>query len=154
MPGMTASATIYVEEKSNTLILSGKAMRFTPDAAYLKKMMATMQPPIGGRNDVQAAAPGLPGSGQVPPAGAMPQGNPPAGMMPGQAPEGLKTVWVKDEKGGIHPAPVVTGIDNGTSIEILSGLKAGDEVIISMTSSTVKKKASTTNGGPGGPFPF
>ena len=32
MPGMTASATIYVEEKENALILSGKAMRFTPDA--------------------------------------------------------------------------------------------------------------------------
>ncbi len=32
MPGMTASATIFIEEKQNTLILSGKALRFTPDS--------------------------------------------------------------------------------------------------------------------------
>ncbi len=149
MPGMTASATIYVEEKSNTLIVSGKAMRFTPDAAYLQKMMAKMPAPPGGLNTAQAATPG-----QVSPAGAMPQGTPPAGMIPGEGPEGSKKVWVKDDKGGIHPAPVVTGIDNGSSIEILSGLNAGDEVVISMTGSTVKTKAATTNGGPGGPFPF
>ena len=40
MPGMTASATIYIEEKQNTLVLSGKALRFTPDTEYLTKMMA------------------------------------------------------------------------------------------------------------------
>ena len=39
MPGMTASATIYIEEKQNTLVLSGKAIRFTPDTEYLTKMM-------------------------------------------------------------------------------------------------------------------
>jgi HlyD family secretion protein len=149
MPGMTASAIIYVEEKTNTLIVSGKALRFTPDAAYLKKVMAGFKPGPAGLNTAQAAAPG-----QVPPAGAMPQGMPPTGMMPGQAPEGTKTVWIKDDKGEIHPAPVTTGIDNGSSIEILSGLKEGDDVVISMTNSTVKAKAAKTNGGPGGPFPF
>ena len=35
MPGMTASAIIYVEERENSLVLSGKALRFTPDKAYL-----------------------------------------------------------------------------------------------------------------------
>ena len=43
MPGMTASATIYVEEKTNTLVLSGKAVRFTPDKEYLAKMFAKMK---------------------------------------------------------------------------------------------------------------
>ncbi len=42
MPGMTASATIFVDEKENTLILSGKAVRFTPDQAYMQKMFAKM----------------------------------------------------------------------------------------------------------------
>jgi HlyD family secretion protein len=153
MPGMTASATIYVEEKENTLILSGKALRFTPDAEFLKKLMARMQPPAGGRNNVQASAPqGT--SGQVPAAGEMPQGPPPGGLMPGIEIEGAKKVWVKDDRGGIHPVPITCGIDNGTSIEILSGLKAGDEVIVSMTSGAVKAKAASTNEGPPGPFPF
>jgi HlyD family secretion protein len=122
MPGMTASATIFIEEKQNTLILSGKAMRFTPDAAYLKSMMA--------------------GGGQ---------GMPSAGSFPG-LPEGMKTVWVKDEKIKIKPVPVNVGIENGSHVEILSGLKEGDEVIISMSGTA--KKESTRQGGPGGPMPF
>jgi HlyD family secretion protein len=35
MPGMTASATIFVEAKDNTLFIAGKALRFKPDTAYL-----------------------------------------------------------------------------------------------------------------------
>jgi len=43
MPGMTASATIYVEEKFDVLLLTGKAIRFTPDQAYMQKMFAKMK---------------------------------------------------------------------------------------------------------------
>jgi len=55
MPGMTASAIIYVEEKENTLTLTGKALRFTPDAAYMKKMFAEMQKSMPGRNTAMGA---------------------------------------------------------------------------------------------------
>ncbi len=115
MPGMTASAIIYVEEKKNTLTLSGKAMRFTPAAGSL---------PTGG----------------LPPALS--------------APDGSKMVWIKDVMAGLRPVPVVAGIDNGSSIEILSGLNEGDEVIISMNTGDVKATASKANAGPPGPFPF
>ncbi len=43
MPGMTASATIYVEEKDECSYLSGKAIRFTPMQEYLQKMMARIE---------------------------------------------------------------------------------------------------------------
>ncbi|MDD4645420.1 MAG: efflux RND transporter periplasmic adaptor subunit [Bacteroidales bacterium] len=43
-------------------------------------------------------------------------------------------VWVKDGS-KIHPVQVVTGMDNGTSIEIKSGLKEGDVVVLSMSQS-------------------
>ena len=63
MPGMTASATIYVEEKQNTLVLSGKAMRFTPDMAYMQNMMAKDgEKQTAGRP--QAAASGQPQAGR------------------------------------------------------------------------------------------
>ena len=48
------------------------------------------------------------------------------------------------------------GIDNGTDVEILSGLNEGDEVVISMDSGE-KKETTTTQqnqGRPRGPFPF
>ncbi len=157
MPGMTASSTIYVEEKQGTLTLSGKAVRFTPDTEYLKKMFTAMQKsgkmpkmPSGAANGMGATTAGMP-------AGQMPQGFPPAGMaMPGikQDPK-TKTVWVKDEKTGLHPSIIKIGVDNGSMVEVLTGLKEGDEVIISMESSSGKSSAAkSTDRGPGGPFPF
>jgi HlyD family secretion protein len=135
MPGMTASATIFIDEKENTLILSGKALRFTPSQAYMQKMFAKMP--------------------------AMPAGGPPAGLpLPGAGfgkdggKDGGKVVWVKNDQGGIRPNPIKTGIDNGTNIEVVSGLKEGDEVIISMSGDGASSSTKKTDNGPPGPFPF
>lgn len=128
MPGMTASATIFIDEKENTLILSGKALRFTPSQAYMQKMFAKM------------AASGPPAGMPFPGAGAGKNGG--------------KVVWVKNDQGGIRPNPIKTGIDNGTNIEVVSGLKEEDEVIISMSGEGASAAAKKTNDGPPGPFPF
>jgi HlyD family secretion protein len=161
MPGMTASATIFVDEKQNTLVLSGKAMRFTPDQAYMQaqfeKMMKDMPAGAmpqgtpaagaarpGATTAVNAAQPGA--SGTMP---AMPQG----GFGSFGAADGSKMVWVKDDKGGIRPNRVKIGIDNGSNVEILEGLKEGDEVVISMSSGDAAE-SSSQNQGPRGPFPF
>ncbi len=130
MPGMTASATIYIKEKQNTLVLSGKTLRFTPDTEYLKKMMA----------------------GAVGKPTLMPEGMPATGSIQGMT-EGDNIVWVKEEKRGVRPVPVTIGIENGSNVEILSGLSEGDEVIISMTSSA-KKATTRSNSNPGGPPMF
>jgi HlyD family secretion protein len=153
MPGMTASATIYVEEKTNTLVLSGKAVRFTPDKEYLAKMFSKMK--AGGpQGNMPAGGPsGAPsGSAGTPPAGQS-MGTPPAGMFPG-APgtdPSTKTVWVKDDKMGVRPNMIKIGIDNGSNVEVISGLKEGDEVVISTgDAKTTTKRAA--NGPPGFPF--
>ncbi len=127
MPGMTASATIYIQEKPNTLVLSGKAMRFTPDTEYMMKMV--------NKSDQ----------------GALPSGMPVE--MNAGIPEAAKMVWMKDEKNGIRPVPVTVGIENGSTVEILSGLSEGDEVIISMNN-PAKKATTRANAGPGGPPMF
>ncbi len=139
MPGMTASATIYIEEKNNTLVVSGKAMRFTPDTEYLTRMMKNP-----GKAGMPAGAPTVSptGTAGMPPA---PQGAN-AGALPGM--EGAKMVWVKDEKNGIRPVPVTIGIENGSNVEILTGLNEGDEVIISMNDPAKKVTARANAGGP------
>lgn len=152
MPGMTASATIYVEEKTNALVLSGKAVRFTPDKEYLAKQFSKMKaggPPA----NMPAGAP----SGSFAPTGSMPagqtMGTPPAGMAFGASNSDpkTKTIWVKDDKMGIRPNMIKIGIDNGSDVEVISGLNEGDEVVISSgDAKTTAKK--TTNGPPGFPF--
>jgi HlyD family secretion protein len=147
MPGMTAVTDIYVEEKQNTLILPGKAIRFTPDPAYLQKLMKRMKPGNNGLRKVPAAAPSV----KPPLPGTFTPG---METKTGEAAPGTKRVWVKDETGGIHPVNASIGIDNGLNVEILSGLKEGDEVIVSMSSVASKTKTSKTSNAPRGPFPF
>jgi HlyD family secretion protein len=152
MPGMTASATIYVEEKTNTLILSGKGVRFTPDAEYLKRMFTEMQK----RGDL----PARPASGSMPstmPTGGARMGSAPSGMgFPGMNNDPkTKTVWVRDQKMAMRPQMIRIGIDNGNNVEVLSGLNEGDEVITSMDSPSIDAAATRPNSGrPRGPFPF
>ena len=55
----------------------------------------------------------------------------------------------------MRPVMIRIGIDNGTNVEVLSGLKEGDEVIISMDSPSIEAAASRSdNDRPRGPFPF
>jgi HlyD family secretion protein len=154
MPGMTASATIYVEEKTNTLLLSGKALRFTPDQAYMMKMFSKMKA-SGSMPKMPAGDPtGTSGMPQNVPAGQSVQGMPSATAMAAMNSDPkTKTVWLKDDKMGIRPNRINIGIDNGTSVEVLSGLKEGDEVVISSGDKEVKSTAKKTDNGPPG-FPF
>jgi HlyD family secretion protein len=155
MPGMTASATIYVEEKKDALILTGKAVRFTPDKEYLMKQFEKIRA-SGNMPKMPAGAPAISGGAASAPAGS---GSMPTGMqagMPGMpfgpnADPKTKTVWLKDAKMGIRPGVIKIGIDNGTSVEVLSGLKEGDEVVISAGDKDAKTKR-TENGPPGFPF--
>jgi HlyD family secretion protein len=157
MPGMTASSTIYIEEKQSTLTLSGKAIRFSPDTEYMKKMFTEMQK-SGKMPKMPAGAPAVVGS--MPAnmsAGQMGQGLPGPGFgIPGtKSDPKIKTVWLKDDKMGLRPGIIKIGVDNGSTIEVLSGLKEGDEVIVSMNAlSASGSSAKKSDKGPGGPFPF
>jgi HlyD family secretion protein len=158
MPGMTASATIYVEKKDNALTLSGKGIRFTPDQEYLQKMMAEfMQKNANFPKTAQANRPaaGIQ-SGQTTDMSSMPQNMPAAGMSPGsgETDSKVKTVWVKNDKGDIHPQMITLGIENGTKVEIASGLKEGDEVVVSMSGGKKKESSARNSGVRRGPMPF
>jgi HlyD family secretion protein len=113
---MTASTIIYVDEKTDAVILPGKATRFTPDPGLIKP------PVLPVRTPAQAS--------------------------------GTKTVWVRDEKTRLRPVQITTGIDNGTSVEVVSGLNEGDEVITAMSRGSEKAAATKNSDGPRGPFPF
>ncbi len=119
MPGMTASTTIFVNEKVDIPVVPGKALRFTPDqtvySAYLKSL-----------------------PGEV------------SQKMPKTAPvldtKDTKStyVWVKNGQ-EILQRDVIIGSNDGISYELLSGLRQGDEIILSMAAekaTTETKKAA------------
>ena len=135
MPGMTANASIFVTEAKDLLIVESKALRFTPDL----KLMADYE-----KKFPQAAKAAI--DQQL---NKIPKRSPKENSKHG-------ILWVKkgDE---INPVKVVTGLSDGTNIEIVSGVLNGDEVIYSMKlttkSDTVKKaavKSPFTPSRPGG----
>jgi multidrug efflux pump subunit AcrA (membrane-fusion protein) len=123
-----------------------------PGAQANQRMTAGAASPASGPVQAPLGSGAAQASGNGPATGgsfpAMPQGG-----FGGTLPDGSKMVWVKDGKGGIRPNPIKVGIDNGTYVEIMSGLKEGDEVVVSMSGAGIK--ASTTqNNRNRGPFPF
>ena len=123
MPGMTANASIFVNEAKDLLIVDSKALRFKPDSKlivdYMKKFPQAAKARINQEfyTTVRVAVEG---------------NNKPS------------TLWVK--KGNeIDPVKVITGLTDGTKTEIKSGVSEGDEIIFSMEltsdADTTKKAA-------------
>ena len=137
MPGMTASATIYVQEKDSALIVPDRALRFRPDQNFLKKMMAMNPQKPGGADKAQGTATAAGGQGNDFGRGAQSFST---GLLQSAENADLapKAVWVETDSDKIKKVPVKIGIDNGTDVEIISGLKEGDKVVVTMTDSKDK----------------
>jgi HlyD family secretion protein len=142
MPGMTASIIIFIEEKGDALVLPGKALRFRPDMEYMMAMFEKMfgdspppgMPAMGGGQGMPMPGQGMPGVG-IP--GMMPFG-------PSDGDSNVAMIWVKDSVMTMKMVMIEKGIDNGSEVEVISGLEEGDEVIISMSRSTGRKEEETT----------
>lgn len=117
-PGLTATITTYVEEASDVLIVTEKATSFTPDQQllhnYLSQFDSELEQPNkqSGNNNTQSS-----------PA-------PPSGEKEKLA-DSQKMVWVKDGD-SIKPVLIEIGIDDGSNVEILSGLEEGSVVLTSL----------------------
>lgn len=116
-PGMTANATFFVTEKKDILLVSAKATRFTPDP----ETMAAYMPPMSGDGAQAAELPALPPMGEV----AMPAED--------ADNDSIHTVWIKGSNGGLHPQKVTVGVTDEINFEVVNGLKEGEEVVTSMS---------------------
>ena len=115
MPGMTASTTIFVNEKIDIPVVPGKSLRFTPDQTvysdYIKSLPAGTS---GGMvTNLNKTTP------------ADPKGT---------------YVWTKNGA-VIQRHEIKIGDNDGINYELLSGLNQGDEIVLSMTA--VKASAAT-----------
>jgi HlyD family secretion protein len=130
MPGMTANITVLVQKVDSVLIVPGKALRFTPDNAFMTEYMKNNP---AGRNQGSTDADTSARNER--------QGN--TGTS-GQ-------VNATQFQTGTHRTRVVVGAIDGTNSEIKSGLKEGDEVILSM-SLTAKATAPSGTANTQSPF--
>lgn len=108
-PGMTANITIITEEEKGLMVLSS-AMNFTPSEDVMKAY--NIQSPTMGEK------------GNRKPAGENSADKQSSGK------ERPKMVWVK-ENGTLVPKRVETGLSDGVYVVATSGLKEGDEVVLS-----------------------
>lgn len=115
MPGMTASTTIFVNEKTDIPVVPGKALRFAPDqtvySSYLKSLPGEVSQKMA-KTAVRSDAK-----------------DPKASY-----------IWIKIGQ-AIEQREVKIGSNDGINYELVSGLNQGDEIILAMT---VEKTAATT----------
>jgi HlyD family secretion protein len=128
-PGLTASITVIVQEADNVLTIPAKALRFEPDSSLLVQNNLKT-----GFSTANAATPQA--SGQQTFYNEKPGGQSRGG-------ESTRTVWLKED-GSIRPVQVVTGITDETDIEIKSGLKQGDLIVVSMQKTKASSAASSS----------
>ena len=107
MPGMTASTTIYVNEKNDILVVPGKAIRFNPDQEVFNSYLKTLPAEVAREMTPQRANNGT-------------------------ADPKKSFVWVKNGE-VIRKSEIKTGGNDGINYELLSGLNQGDEIVLSMT---------------------
>lgn len=138
-PGMTASITTYVEEANDVLLVAAKATRFTPDQQFLegkRKKVAEHKRPQGEPEEGNIE------NRPMPPQKAMQELG-----------DSQKMVWVKNGD-DLHPMVIETGVDDGSNIEVISGLSEGDTLVTSMSlsSGSEMKAASSHNEDQKSPF--
>ena len=113
-PGMTASITVYTKDIPDALIVPSKAISFKPDSALAKKY--TIEGPVHNRQNGEK------------------EGNKQS-LSSQHKQKQVKNdsvqhavVWIKKDS-SIVARRIVTGLNNETEVQVISGLTASDEVV-------------------------
>jgi HlyD family secretion protein len=139
-PGMTANASVIIAQREDALSIPNSALRFhPPESASLPS--ATNSPA------------GQMTNGATPPGGGTGHHGGGTGRTRGERPV-VHTVYVLagDEKNPVlQPVQIKTGISDGISTEVISGLNEGDKIVTGMVNPTGAAVASNPFGGGGFP---
>ncbi len=124
-PGMTANIFIFTKEIDSALLISAKALKFKPDATMEKQFKII--PDSAGERQAQRAA--RKATGNNPLAAPKHHHDTTGRVVDSAAATGTPAfVWVRSGDSLIEKL-VLTGLNNDTQVQILSGLTADDEVV-------------------------
>ena len=144
-PGMTANVSVIIAQREATLTIPNSALRFHPVNASSSVPTNVVVPQLTQATNNGTQAGGSSGQGH--------RGG--SGHARGERPI-LHTVYVLSGDGTdaiLQPVQIKTGISDGISTEVLSGLNEGDKVV---TGTVLTGAATTTAANPfggGGGFP-
>ena len=128
-PGMTANVAIIVAHKDDVLQIKNAALRYRPPDATPVETKRT-----------STSRPGRPGGGR---------------SNAGQEGRAERTVYVLPSGASrLQPVQVKTGISDGTTTEVIEGLKEGDRVVTSEVTSTAARTSTPANPFGSGPRRF
>ncbi|MDQ2713835.1 MAG: efflux RND transporter periplasmic adaptor subunit [Chloroflexota bacterium] len=138
-PGMTATANITVDQRIDALLVPNSAFSFLNTALQAGELdRNALASVLGGSRN--------PGSSQSP-GGSKGNGN---GNAAGSAQTHTRVV-LELRHGTLTPVVVTTGLTDGAQTEVLSGLHAGDQVVVGQTGgNTSNQPNNAPGGGPGG----
>ena len=135
-PGMTANISFIIAQRENVLTIPNAALRFhPPDSVRVETNSAARQP--GTNSGSFAGTAGGPGHR--------------SGRVHGERPV-FHTIYVLSgtgEKAKLQAVQIKTGISDGISTEVLSGLDAGAQVVtgVVLTGTQAAKAANPLSGG-------
>ena len=136
-PGLTASITAYTQEVENVLTIPAKALQFKPDSTLISQSARDEKPvsvPSGGAK----ASPAI---------STTSSSNNGINEAVGSKTDSTKTIWIKEGE-VIRPVQVKCGMTDETTLEIISGLKEGDQVVLSMSEITSAEAKTETASSP------
>jgi HlyD family secretion protein len=140
-PGMTANVSIVIAQRENALTIPNGALRFRPpeNAVVLTNTVATQTAPVTNNGNFSGGSGGHRGGSH--------------GRGEHQV---FHTIYVLAGEGtdaNLQAEQIKTGISDGISTEVLSGLKEGDRVVTGMVSTGTATSAATSNPFGGGGIP-
>ena len=126
-PGMTANITIYTREENNALLISTRATKFRPDSALMKKYKIVDERRKT-KGQQTASAPG---------------------MNENRNDRGNKAypVWVLNGK-TLTRHFIRIGLEDGTQVQVLSGLTPTDEIADGVQQASVKGNQNNSQRSP------
>jgi HlyD family secretion protein len=126
LPGMTATVSIIVEQADNVLLIPNAALRYTPPFSEEDmKQLLDIRKKAGFESDSLSP-------------------NKRNGKNLNQKSEDSQRIWILDENNNLKPVPIKTGVTDNSYSELLEGMLAEGQIIVT-GEDTTNVKTSNSN---------
>lgn len=142
MPGMTATITVFLKEVNDVLTIPARALRFMPDENLLKKVDWQAGQNKSRKIDTDSTKKmhsSISGDSSIAKSSTTSTMRKKKSNRQMQPRKDRPSVWIKRGE-TIHPVHIKAGLSDLVNVEVIEGLKEGDEVILSVRNESLNKQ--------------